>query len=104
MATGIAPRRGDLGMVFAIRPTALGLATVYAARGDEEHASKLLGAEARMREEIGWQLDALETRVLERTVAATRAALGEGGFDAAYARGEALTTDEVVALCAHDPH
>ena len=91
-------------MVFAIRGTALGLAAVYAAQGDEEQASELLGAEARMREEIGWELTPLETRVLERTVAAARAALGDDAFDVAYARGEALTTDEVVALCAEDPH
>jgi predicted ATPase/class 3 adenylate cyclase len=95
---------GKLGMVFAIRGTALGLAAVYAPQGDEERASELLGAEARMREEIGWELTPLETRVLERTVAAARAALGDDAFDAAYARGEALTTDEVVALCADDPH
>jgi predicted ATPase/class 3 adenylate cyclase len=94
----------DLGMVSVIRGTALGLAAVYAARGDAERASELLGGEARMREEIGMELDSLETQVLERTVVAARAALGDDAFDAAYARGEALTTDEVVALSADDPH
>jgi predicted ATPase/class 3 adenylate cyclase len=93
---------GELGAVSVIRGAVIGLAAVYAARGDEEHASELLGAEARMREEIGWELDSLETRVLESTVVAARAALGDDAFDEAYARGEALTTDEVVVLCTDD--
>jgi predicted ATPase len=95
---------GELGLVAVIRGTALGLAAVYAAQGDEEHASELLGAEARMREEVGWELPPVEARVLERTAAATRAALGDDAFDAAYARGAQLTTDEVVALCTDSAH
>lgn len=90
-------------MVFAIRGNALGLAAVYAAEGEHERAAQLLGAEARMREQVGWELDPIETKVLDRTVAGAHAALGDDAYAAAFARGQAITVDEVVELCGEAP-
>jgi len=89
-----------LGIVGVIRGVALGLAAVAVADGENERAAKLLGAEARMRDEIGLELDAFEEQVRERTVAEARTALGGDAFAAAFARGDAMTQDEILELAA----
>jgi predicted ATPase/DNA-binding CsgD family transcriptional regulator len=65
--------------------------------GSHPEAARLLGAADAMRQRMGavrfkvWDAD------YEASVAALREALGDGGFDAAWAEGAALSTDGAIA-------
>lgn len=61
-------------------------------------AARLLGAAARLREEIDAPLLAAARSAHERDVAAVRAALGDGAFVAAWGEGRALTREHAIAV------
>jgi predicted ATPase/class 3 adenylate cyclase len=75
-----------------------GLAELAAARQQAERAARLWGTVEALCEashiprEASWHISH------ERNVAAVRAALGEGAFDAAWAEGKAMTLDQAIAL------
>jgi len=74
-----------------------GLAADAIALGDATRAARLCGAAARLREEVGVPLSGLERATYDRTIVATRAALGDGPFETAYARGRGLSTAQAIA-------
>jgi hypothetical protein len=77
----------------------LGLAAALVATHEEERGTELLGAASGLREEleIGFE-DEQQEQTYDRTVAESKAALGEEAFAAAWARGEAMTPEEIVAF------
>ncbi len=75
-----------------------GLAGVLCAKGDPEHAALLLGAASTARRGAGVLLSPSQHEEVDRIVTAACGALGEEGFTAALARGEALPFPEAVAL------
>ena len=76
------------------------LAAALVAKHDEERGAQLLGAAASLREERRIGLDGdQEEQTHERAVADAKAALGDEAFAAAWARGEAMTAEEIVAFC-----
>lgn len=74
-----------------------GLAGALAVAGAHPAAATLLGAAEATRAATGLPMSGTERADVERATAATRAALGEPGFAAAYAAGEQLTPDEARA-------
>jgi non-specific serine/threonine protein kinase len=79
----------EVGYVGAILYCLEGMAAVHAATGDAEQAARLLGAAQVAAEQTGMSLEPFEQDVHERTVAATRAALGDA-YEAAVAAGREL--------------
>ncbi|HET8626058.1 MAG TPA: tetratricopeptide repeat protein [Thermomicrobiales bacterium] len=77
-----------------------GLAGVAAARGEWERAARLCGARAALRAGLGAPLPPAYPDGYARTLAAIRAALGEDGFAAAHAAGEALSPEQALAEAA----
>jgi len=74
-----------------------GLAAVESARGSDPRSALLLGASARLQEEIGMSLGTFEDTLHARTTAAVRERLGEEAFVSAWKAGRELTTDDAVA-------
>jgi hypothetical protein len=62
-----------------------------------ERAAWLCRTAAALREYMGWPLPPAKRAEHERIVAATREALGEVAFDAAWIRGHSLPLKEVIA-------
>jgi tetratricopeptide (TPR) repeat protein len=90
---------GRLGATSRIANGAEGLGSALVARAEWERGTELLGAASALRESIGTPLvDASDKAFHERAVAAARTALGEEGFAAAWATGEAMTPQEIVVL------
>jgi predicted ATPase len=88
-----------LGWLGAIAVNAVGLGGALIARREEERGAQLLGAAASIREELVVGLeDEQEEQSHQRAVADAKAALGDDAFAAAWARGEAMTPDEIVAF------
>jgi hypothetical protein len=87
-----------LGRKRAVFESALGLGVAFVAEHQEERGVKLLAAAARLGEEFGVVLDwdLLEDRAAGAVVDA-KVALGEEAFAAAWARGHAMTAEEIVA-------
>ena len=76
-----------------------GLAAALVATHDENRGAQLLGAAASLREELGVGFfDEEEAEINDRAVADAQAALGEEAFAEAWARGEAMTTEEILAF------
>jgi hypothetical protein len=75
-----------------------GLAGTAMLEGQPERAARLLGAAEVLRKAINAYMDATDVLLYERTLAATRAALGKEAFDAARAAGAALPLEEAVQL------
>lgn len=111
----IAELRGDPGTAMALHresyaaaahggdPRALalaleGMACACAAAGVAEPAAVLLGAAGAARDRVDAALPPAERGDVDRATAAARAALGEAGFDTAFARGVRLTPDEACRL------
>jgi predicted ATPase/class 3 adenylate cyclase len=81
--------------------TAFGLAASLIALHEEERGVQLLGAAASLREELGIGFEDEDEHVRhDQAVADAKEALGEEAFAAAWARGEAMTPEEIVAFCA----
>jgi predicted ATPase len=92
---------GASGLTLWIADGALGLGVCFVSRGEHERGAQLLGADEALRAEAGAELnDELEEEWHARAVATARAALGEEAFAAAWARGRAMTPDEIVAFAA----
>jgi len=76
-----------------------GLGSALAAQGMEERAAQLFGAAASIEEELGIMFDdPFQEQAYDRAASAAKAALGEERFAAAWARGEAMTPDEIMAF------
>jgi tetratricopeptide (TPR) repeat protein len=88
-----------LGAIHRIVNLAPALAWILAARNEEEPAAQLLDAAAFRREELGIRLLDEDDQIRhDEAVAAAKAALGEEAFAAAWARGEAMTPEEILAF------
>ena len=82
---------------FGVAEALDGVAGVAAVLGQPERAARLLGAAEARREATDMARTMIASIEHERHVAATRAALGEAAFAAAYAGGRALPLEEAVA-------
>jgi non-specific serine/threonine protein kinase len=90
---------GRLGAMPRIATGAAGLAAALVTKQEELRGTELLGASESLREELQIGLnDEFEKRIEKEAVAAAKAALGEEAFAAAWARGEAMTAEEIVAF------
>jgi hypothetical protein len=89
-----------LGSVPRIADAGEGVALVLVAQHEEERGTRLLGAAAALRTTLGRGLDEIEERLHARAMADARRALGDAVFAASWARGEAMTPDEIVAFAA----
>ena len=67
-----------------------------------KRAATILGAAARLREEIGLRIPPHEEREHKRVAAATRAALGDDAFDQAWREGSAMDLEEAVRYALND--
>ncbi len=91
---------GRLGAIPRIADGALGLGAALVARREEERGAQLLGAAEALRSELEVGLsDEQESQTHEAAVADAKAALGEDAFAAAWARGEAMTPEEILDFC-----
>lgn len=83
---------------------ALGLGVVLVAGHDEPRGTQLLAAVAALRDELGFTFEYhIEQQQHDAAVTAARMALGEEAFAAAWARGKAMTPEEIVAFAEVDP-
>jgi hypothetical protein len=74
-----------------------GLAGVASAQARPERAARLFGAAAALRELINHPLPPVSRSDYERDVAAARALIDEQFFEAAWAKGRALTLEQAIA-------
>ena len=74
------------------------LASMAAERGGHERAAILLGSAQRVRDRSSLTLIELYRQQHERSVSVVIRGIGQKAFDAAYARGHAMTIDEGVAF------
>jgi non-specific serine/threonine protein kinase len=74
-----------------------GYAALAVAEGQPARAARLLGATTSALDDVSNTLEPADLLTFERTMAATRAALG-AGFEADYARGRALSLEQARAL------
>jgi predicted ATPase len=87
---------GRIGYVRGRAVAAVGLGAALIARHEEDRGAQLLGAASALREELGVSFSEEEEQVRhDEAIAAAKAALGEEGFAAAWARGEAMTPEEI---------
>jgi non-specific serine/threonine protein kinase len=75
-----------------------GLAGVATLEGQPERSARLLGAGEALRKAINSKMDVTDLPLYERSVAATRSALGEEAYAAACAAGAALPLEQVIEL------
>jgi len=87
----------ELGIQWFIASCLDGLAEVAVAQGQPEWAAHLLSAAALLREALGVSPPPYNLANYERTVATTRAQLGEERFAAAWAEGREMTLEQVLA-------
>jgi DNA-binding CsgD family transcriptional regulator len=78
------------------------LAWMAADQGQPERAALLLGSAQRVRDSSSVTLLELHRQQHERSVSLVVRAFGQKAFDAAYARGRAMTIDEGVAFAVAD--
>ena len=93
------------GRVGAIRRIAVdsapGLAAALVARHEEKSGVQLLAAAAALRAELAIHFEiGLQKQIHDRALEDARGALGEEAFAAAWARGEAMSPDDIVGFCA----
>jgi ATP/maltotriose-dependent transcriptional regulator MalT len=74
-----------------------GLASVVAAQGSRVWAARLWGAADALRQRLGAAMEPFVRINSEQAVAASRAALGEHAFSAAWAEGRTLTPEQALA-------
>ena len=78
---------------------AVGFGASVTAEGGAERGVQLLAAAASLRAELGIELtEGEEKRPHDEAVARAKVALGEERFAAAWARGEDMKPDEIVAF------
>jgi predicted ATPase len=73
-----------------------GFAELAVAKHAPKRAATILGAAARLREEMGFARSVHEEREHERVAAAARAALDDAAFDQAWREGSAMELEEAV--------
>ena len=78
------------------------LASMAADRGHHYRAATLLGSAQRVRDSSSLTLIELHRQQHERSVLTIIGGIGQKAFDAAYARGRAMTIDEGVAFAVED--
>jgi len=88
---------GEIGWEQGIGWTLLHLAACANALDRHERVARLLGAEEQIRTAIGYQIWPDSRVTYERLIAATRAALGEVGFAAAWTAGRAMSIEQTSA-------
>ncbi len=86
---------GDMQRVSSLLTMAAALAL---REGDAERAARLSGAAAVLMEPLGNVATPMQLLRMDDPVPATRAALGDDAFDAAYAAGRSLSLDEAFEL------
>jgi len=92
---------GRIGGMRGIAVNAVGFGASVIAEGDAERGVQLFAATASLRAELGIELtEDEEKRPHDEAVARAKVALGEEGFAAAWARGEDMKPDEIVAFAA----
>jgi non-specific serine/threonine protein kinase len=91
-ALALSREAGDPRVVASLLEGVAGTALV----STPQRAAQLLGAAAALREALGIPVPASEREDHDRAVAATRAALGETAFAAAWAAGRGLPMEEAV--------
>jgi predicted ATPase len=93
---------GQVEASHRIPPGALGLGAALVATGRAEQGTALLGAWVALSESLDVPVfdDELEQRIHEQSLAAAKAALGEGAFAAAWEHGRAMTPEDVVRVAA----
>ena len=90
---------GRLGWMRGIAVNAVGFGASTIGDGEAERGVQLLAAAASLRAELGIELTAdEEKRPHDEAVARAKVALGEDGFAAAWARGEDMKPEEIVAF------
>jgi tetratricopeptide (TPR) repeat protein len=87
---------GDLTDPHAAVEALEGFAELAVAKHAAKRAATILGAAARLREEMGLPIPVHEEREHKRMAAATREALGDDAFDRAWREGGAMELEEVV--------
>jgi predicted ATPase/DNA-binding XRE family transcriptional regulator len=85
-----------MGLNHSILVCLEGLSRVAVAQGKMERAARLCGVAAAVREDKGWPPPPAKRAEIDRTVAATREALGEEAFAAAWVRSNALPLGEAI--------
>ncbi len=93
----------EAGDHWGIAMSLIGLAGMAGAQGEPERGARLLGAIDAVQQgfaTVMWPVDRAEYR---RSLAAIRAALTEEQFAAAWAEGQAMTLDEVIAVVLETP-
>jgi tetratricopeptide (TPR) repeat protein len=78
------------------------LAALAAEQNMKERAARLLSAAENLYAPLRFEMSAAERTEHDRAVAATRAALGEEAYRAAYEEGKKMTLDEAVAYALGD--
>jgi hypothetical protein len=73
------------------------IASVATRRGDAKSDARLLGSAEALREPVGFVLSGAEAEVRRETETDLRRALTAADFEAAFAQGQALSTEEAVA-------
>ena len=76
----------------------VGLAQVASVGGDCRRAACLFGAAEALRDSMGAVLEDVDRDLYKRHVAATKSALGDELFDAAWAKGRAMNLETASQL------
>jgi hypothetical protein len=69
-----------------------------AALGRADRAARIWGHAERLRQELNNPMGSIDQSRYDRMVAEARMAIGDAVFDAAWQRGRAMSTSEVIAL------
>lgn len=72
-------------------------------QGHAPHGARLLGGAAMLRQAMGTPARQPDRAAIEATLAAARAALGDVAFSAAWATGEALPPEQIIAQALAGP-
>ncbi|MEO8391737.1 MAG: tetratricopeptide repeat protein [Chloroflexota bacterium] len=94
----------DLGERWQTTHTLEVFACLAALQGHLTKATRIFGAAEVLRETLGAPMLLFQRHFNERGVASLRAQLDEAGFAAAWAEGQAMTLDQVVAYALEDTH
>jgi tetratricopeptide (TPR) repeat protein len=78
-------------------------ARIALARGDADRAARLLGASDTIRKELGVNIIGFEWPHPNETIAATRAALDDDEFSAAWTAGRGMSHDDAVTYALQTP-
>ena len=92
----------ELGNKQGIGECLAGLAAAAAASGQPERAAEVFAASAALVADIGIPLSPVDQLTLAQDMDAVRARLGTSAWEAAWATGSALSTDEAVQLAVVD--